>query len=532
MVRPLVLCILDGWGMVDPGTSNQYDATATAEFFNHLWQKYPHCRLSASGKAVGLPDSQMGNSEIGHMTIGLGRVMDQDLPRCSRLFTTPHEDETNSLFQQKSWHSFKDEVQNSTPNAAIHLIGLFSEGGVHSHMDHWYGALSALGSFDRNVMLHLISDGRDTSPKAFLHDLEGLIEVISRFPKIKIATIGGRYFAMDRDKRWDRVEKGYRVIVEGEELRDQDIRIINNPIDYVNECYSKGITDEFLPPVTLQGYSGIKPQDHGWVLNFRKDRITQLSNALFNPTFNNIARHRLVPQGCWIGMKDFGLPINKWLYPILGIQETNHGLGQVISDQGLRQLRIAETEKYAHVTYFFNGGDEVAFHQEERILVPSSKVATYDLDPSMGARDITQYLERVLADQSYAFIVVNYANADMVGHTGNLGAAKKAIAAVDQCLKRLYQSCVAMDYTLIITADHGNAECMYDSSKDQPHTAHTCNRVPFMVINHPQSITFQGGKQQCKNLVMGLDSVAPTILQLMRIKVPQVMTGRSLIEII
>jgi 2,3-bisphosphoglycerate-independent phosphoglycerate mutase len=519
MVRPLVLCILDGWGVAphhDPS-----DATLHAPFFRQLCETNFYTTLDASEKAVGLPLGQMGNSEVGHTTIGLGHVMEQDLLRCSNLFNPKS---PSFIEAQRAWEKFtQPTTHHSSPT--VHLVGLFSAGGVHSHYDHWYGALKILAPFNGRVALHMISDGRDTQPKQFIHDLKQLVhDLCQSFPHAFIATVGGRFFAMDRDHRWERVEQAYRCIMGGS--NGSSNQIIDDPIEYVKQCYEKGIYDEFIPPAVVRGYSGMAIEDIGWFMNFRKDRIVQLAHSFFEDGFNGFERQRPPQQGYWMAMKDFGSPINTWLHPLLPPPSIPPGLGRIISDHDLYQLRIAETEKYAHVTYFFNGGRQEPFPKEERVLIPSPKVATYDLAPEMSAIEITNHLEQALESKKYAFVVVNYANADMVGHTGSLEAAAKAVMVLDDCLKRLHEACGCHGYTLVITADHGNAERMHDASLHQPHTAHTCHEVPFVIAHCDKAI-----HPDPEHSKKGLDAIAPTVLSLMGLPIAFSMGAPCLFEV-
>ena len=502
--KPVVLVILDGWGHRDDGDNNAI-AAARIPTWDRLMRDYPHGLINASELHVGLPTGQMGNSEVGHMNIGSGRVLMQDLPKIDTAI------ESGSLMKRVQDSGFRIQAGKT-----YHLLGLLSDGGVHSHISHLIALAKLLVAQGAIVKVHAFLDGRDTPPKSAL-------EYVSAFEKAivsdscSIATVSGRYYAMDRDKRWERVEKAYATLTSAAGERYATAR------QAIEKSYAANVTDEFVTPCVIGDYQGMKDGDGLLMANFRADRVREILTALLDPAFKEFARDKVVAFAGALGMTEYSTQLAKLLPSLFPPEPLTHIFGEVISEAGLKQLRIAETEKYAHVTFFFNGGREQEFPGEERILVPSPKVATYDEKPEMSAPEVTDKLVEAIAADRFDVIVVNYANTDMVGHTGDLKAATKAVEAVDRCLERLVNATLAKGGALLITADHGNAEMMYDKDTHQPHTAHTLNRVPVIII----SDALQG-----KNIALPegkLGDVAPTLLQLLGLPQPAEMTGRSLL---
>jgi 2,3-bisphosphoglycerate-independent phosphoglycerate mutase len=476
---PLVaLIILDGWGCAPPGPGNAVDLADTP-VFDRIWAEYPHTTLKASGEAVGLPPGQMGNSEVGHLTIGSGRILYQDLMRVNRAIAD------GSFFEHPALRGAFDRGRN------VHLLGLVSYGGVHSHIDH----LRALLRFaPERTWIHAFTDGRDVSPHSAVHDLAEL-------PAERIASVAGRYYAMDRDGRWERTQRAYDALVAGTPSTG------TVPANYVQSQYDKGVTDEFLEPVHFAGRPTIEPGDSVIFFNFRPDRARQLSQKLLEAGFDltTMTRYR----------DDFDCPV------VFAEQEVTNTLADVLSAQGLRQLHCAETEKYAHVTYFLNGGREEPWPGEARILVPSPRgVETYDKKPEMSAPEVAA---RVAAETSagYAFVIVNFANPDMVGHTGSIPAAIAAVETTDRCLGQVLAAVENAGGVALVTADHGNAETMLEADGVSPHTAHTTNPVPLVVTDPRVTLRADGE----------LSDLAPTILAMIGIRQPREMTGRTLVKL-
>lgn len=509
MPKPLLLMILDGWG-VNPVRENNAIALTDPPVMGRLLREYPSTQLTTSGMAVGLPDGQMGNSEVGHLNIGAGRIVYQELTRITK--------------------AIRDESFFSNPvllecirktrarGGRLHLAGLLSDGGVHSHTAHLYALLELARRHGiREVFVHCFLDGRDTPPKSASGYLAELEKEMKSVGTGRVATIMGRYYAMDRDNRWDRVEKAYRAMVHGEG------RHCSSAGSAIAEVYAEGGSDEFVLPVVLSDGEvpvGTLQDGDGFVFfNFRSDRAREITRALTVPEFTGFARGVRPDFASYVCMTEydetFRLPV------AFQPEELKNILGEVVSRAGLRQLRIAETEKYAHVTFFFNGGNETPFSGEDRVLIPSPKdVATYDLKPEMSAYGVTDALLSKIEEDVYDFIVLNFANADMVGHTGVLEAAMKAIAAVDACVGRVADAVLSRGGRLLITADHGNAENMVDESGN-PHTAHTCNPVPIVLVDDSRKLS---------RLRPGiLADIAPTVLELLGIPQPEEMTGASLL---
>ena len=512
--RPIVLCILDGWGHRDEPADNAL-AMADIPHYRRLWDTGARAFVKTSGLAVGLPDAQMGNSEVGHMNLGGGRVVLQDLPRIDEAFAAGELDR-NPVFRRLV-------ADLKASGGVCHLMGLLSPGGVHSHQDHMAALARALAAAGIGVRIHALLDGRDTPPKSAADYVASFEHALAGLDDVAIATVTGRYWAMDRDKRWDRVARAYAAIVDG------DGKPAASAADAIAAAYDAGETDEFVSPTVIDGYTGMADTDGLIMANFRADRARQILTALLDPAFDGFTRPRLPAFAAKAGMVEYSTALNDFLPALFPPTEVRDSLGEVIARAGRTQLRIAETEKYAHVTFFFNGGEETVFDGEDRILVPSPRVATYDLQPEMSAPEVTDKLVDAVRSEKYDAIIVNYANPDMVGHTGVLDAAIKAVEAVDACLGRLAEAVEAVGGVLLITADHGNVEMMRDPDTGQPHTAHTTFDVPLVMAN-AQVATDGLEPGQVWGLTDGrLADVAPTVLALMGLKQPAAMTGKSLL---
>ena len=505
--RPLVLCILDGWGERQKADDNAIEI-ARAPNWHRLKARWPHAQLQASEHYVGLPDGQMGNSEVGHTNIGAGRLVLQDLPRIDAAIAE------GKLAGMPSLCDFIGKLKTSRGTA--HLMGLMSPGGVHSHQRQIAALGRILAEAGVPVAVHAFLDGRDTPPKAAGSYVKQFQEDVAGLRDLRIATLCGRYYAMDRDKRWDRVEKAYRAIVSGTGEHADD------PVQAVQAAYARDETDEFIAPTAIAGYAGMRDGDGLLIANFRADRIREIAAALLDPDFSGFAREKRIAFCATLGLVEYSTELNQFLATLFPPENLNDSFGEVVSRAGLTQLRIAETEKYAHVTFFFNGGRETVFPGEERILVPSPKVATYDRQPEMSAPEVTDKVVEAISSGRFDVIVMNYANADMVGHTGRIDAATKAVETIDACLGRLSEAVEQAGGTLVVTADHGNAEMMRDPETGEPHTAHTLNPVPFVVVNPPAEIGhLENGR---------LSDIAPTLLDILDLTQPAAMTGHSLIS--
>ncbi len=501
--RPVVLCVLDGWGH---RAETEHNAIALAEtpVWDRLCAARPYGLLATAGGAVGLPEGQMGNSEVGHMTIGAGRVILQDLPRIDAAVAD------GSLAQNPALLSLIRRLKES--GGRCHLMGLISPGGVHSHQNHMTALARILSDHNIPVRVHAFLDGRDVPPRSAIDDLPAFEDLLDDLPNVRIATVAGRYYAMDRDRRWERTARAYDAVVSGEG------RPAASAIEAVSASYGEDVGDEFVEPVVIAGYEGMADGDGLIMANFRADRARQIMTALLDPAFDGFTRTRRASVAAACGMCSYSETLDRLadtLFPPLTV--TDH-LGNVVSRAGLRQLRVAETEKYAHVTFFLNGGEEKEMPGEERVLVPSPKVATYDLQPEMSAPAVTHRAVDAVAGGGFDLIVVNYANTDMVGHSGNLAATMAAVAAVDRCLGRLAGAVEEAGGALLITADHGNAELMRGADGTTPHTAHTDGPVPAVLVGAPGLALGDGG----------LSDIAPTVLGLMGLPTPAAMTGRSL----
>jgi 2,3-bisphosphoglycerate-independent phosphoglycerate mutase len=478
--------ILDGWGCAPPGPGNAVELAGTP-VFDSLWASYPHTTLKASGEAVGLPPGQMGNSEVGHLTIGSGRVLLQDLMRVNGAI------ENGELYANEALRSAFERARERGGN--VHLLGLVSYGGVHSHIDHLRALLELAereGMADR-TWIHAFTDGRDVSPTSAVSDLAEL-------PQEKIATVVGRYYAMDRDERWERTERALAALLQRDEGRTG-----RDPVAEVRRSYDEGVTDEFIEPIVLEGRPRIVPEDAVIFFNFRPDRARQLTQKLLVSGFDvtTMTRYR----------DDFDAPV------AFEDQEVSDVLAEVLAENDVAQLHAAETEKYAHVTYFFNGGREEPFEREERILVPSPRdVPSYDRKPEMSASELTQRFVEAVKSEDFGFAVLNFANPDMVGHTGSIEAAVKAVETVDTCLGKVLEAVEARGGVALVTADHGNAETMLDE-QGRPHTAHTSNPVPLVLTDTNAELPAEGGE---------LADLAPTALSLLGLTPSLQMTGKIL----
>ena len=510
-ISPVVLIILDGWGYREEKYGNAIAVGKTPNI-DSLWQAYPRTLIQASGKAVGLPEGQMGNSEVGHLNIGAGRVVPQELVRISDAI------EDGLIVQNQAIKKICQDVIER--NSKLHLVGLCSSGGVHSHVNHLLGLLDvAKAKGISDVCVHAITDGRDTNPKSGLHVLKQIEYHTNQIGIGRIATVSGRYYAMDRDKRWDRIQKAYEVMTQ------DGYGTGCSASDLLQKSYAEGITDEFLLPVRVAP-GAVEPGDGVIFFNFRPDRARQLTQAFVAPDFNGFERQTIQPLTfLTFTQYDSSFPVLVAFEP----QNFNNILGQVISQHGLRQFRTAETEKYAHVTYFFNGGLEQPFEGEDRELVQSPMVSHYDEAPEMSAEDLTEVAIAAVKKQIYSLIVINYANPDMVGHTGAMDAAVNAVQTVDHCLGKLLQGISKVGGTAIIIADHGNAEYMWDEDGN-PWTAHTTNLVPFILIEGEVSkIPGHGTKVPLRENGC-LADIAPTILEILNLPQPAEMTGKSIIK--
>ncbi|MFM7549433.1 MAG: 2,3-bisphosphoglycerate-independent phosphoglycerate mutase [Cyanobacteriota bacterium] len=509
-MAPVVLCILDGWGH-RPELAHNAVRAARTPVMDALWHAYPHTLIEASGGAVGLPDEQMGNSEVGHLTIGSGRVIRQELVRVGQAVRD------GSLLRNAALNAMADRVTAS--GGTVHLIGLCSDGGVHSHVEHLGGLLRwAAGRGLQDVAVHGITDGRDTAPTSAPTFITRVDELIAEAGVGRIATLCGRYWAMDRDNRWERTEKAYRLLTEAEEPYGL------SPAAAIEASYDCQVGDEFLEPLRLAD-GVVKPGDGLVCFNFRPDRVRQLIRAFVAPEFAGFSRERIDPLDVvTFTQYEKGLPVAVAFPP----ESLDGLLGQVISEAGLRQFRTAETEKYPHVTYFMNGGIEKAFPGEDRHLVPSPRVATYDQAPAMSALDLTESCIAAIHKGIYSLVVINYANPDMVGHTGQMEATKQAIHTVDTCVGRLMEATNRMGGTLLITADHGNAEVM-EGPDGRPWTAHTTNPVPVILVEgEKRKLPGHGTNVQLRDSG-GLADIAPTVLEILGLPKPEAMSGHSLI---
>jgi len=507
--RPVILVILDGFG-INPRKDGNAIANASMRNFDALLKTYPSSRLSMSGVDVGLPDGQMGNSEVGHMILGAGRIVYQDLTLINK------DIDEGSFFKNRVLLEALRKTKERS--GRLHLMGLLGDGGVHSHQRHMEALIEmARREGVKSVYLHLFLDGRDTPPTSGEQFLLDLTEKLSAYPETKIATVMGRYYAMDRDKRWERVEKAYNCLTEGAG------KSAPTALAAVRRSYAENVTDEFALPTLIEdpGPDGLIHDGDGMIFfNFRADRARELTRALTEEGFKDFPRPRRIDLAAYVTLTQYDETFN--LPVAYQPRELKQILGQMASDHGIRQLRIAETEKYAHVTYFFNGGEEKEFPGEQRVLIPSPRdVATYDLKPEMSARQVTDALVKKFRTEDIGLVIANYANADMVGHTGNFEASVKACEVIDECLGRVVDAALNKKGRVLITADHGNIEQLIDYDTGQPHTAHTTNLVPVILVDEE--------RKRARLKEGAARDVAPTVLKLLEIPQPAEMTGRSLI---
>ncbi|NEO26243.1 MAG: 2,3-bisphosphoglycerate-independent phosphoglycerate mutase [Kamptonema sp. SIO4C4] len=510
-VSPAVLVILDGWGYRETTDGNAI-RVANTPVMDSLWEAYPRTLIRTSGKDVGLPEGQMGNSEVGHLNLGAGRIVPQELVRITDAV------ESGEILQNSALVELCETVRSR--NGKLHLLGLCSAGGVHSHISHVYGLLHlAKAQNIEEVCIHAFMDGRDTNPHEGINVLREMQEKTQEIGVGKISTISGRYFAMDRDRRWDRTQKAYKVITQDGEGNGK------TAVDTIQAFYNQDSTDEFIPPTRIT-HGAIEPGDGIIFFNFRPDRARQLTAALVTPDFDGFEREQIQPLAfVTFTQYDPNLPVSVAFQP----QNLTNILGEVVSREGLRQFRSAETEKYPHVTYFFNGGLETPFAGEDRELIQSPMVPTYDRAPAMSAAAVTDTACTALEKRVYSLMVLNYANPDMVGHTGNMDAAVQAIETVDHCLGRLIEAVNKVGGTMLITADHGNAEYMWDEN-GQPWTAHTTNLVPLILIEG-EGLKIPGHGTEVQLREGGrLSDIAPTLLEILQLPQPEEMTGRSLLQ--
>jgi 2,3-bisphosphoglycerate-independent phosphoglycerate mutase len=508
-IKPVLLLILDGFGCRQADANNAI-ACARKPNWDKFWETYPHTHIQASEAAVGLPAGQMGNSEVGHLNIGAGRVVYQEFTRIDRAIR-------NGYFPGNL--ALREVIDKLKANGgALHILGLLSDGGVHSHENHIHAMLDmALHEGLKEVYVHAFLDGRDTPPKSADAYLRCLQDKMDGLRGGRIASIVGRYFAMDRDKRWDRVKAAFDLLTQGRAEYQAPSAALG-----LERAYARGETDEFVKPTAIvaDGAEPVRMEDGDAIvfMNFRSDRAREITKAFIEPDFKGFARDYVPKLSSYCTLTDyseeFDVPV---AFPA---EKVRNGFGEYIANLGLRQLRIAETEKYPHVTYFFNGGEETVYPGEDRIMVKSPPVATYDMQPEMSAVEVTDKLVAAIETRKYDAIICNYANCDMVGHTGIMDAAVKAVETVDSCLGRVVQAMLSIGGEVLITADHGNAETMLDTLTNQPHTAHTINLVPFIYIGRKARIADSGA----------LEDVAPTLLKMMGLPQPQEMSGHALIE--
>jgi len=508
--KPVILIVLDGWGYSE---NTEFNAIANAHkpIWDNIWQRYPHILIKGSGADVGLPSGQMGNSEVGHLNLGAGRVVYQEFTRVSRSIRT------GSFFNNQTLTDAVDNVIDTGKN--LHILGLLSEGGVHCHEDHIKAMVKlAVERGARNVYLHAFLDGRDTPPKSAEKSIKSMNDTFASLGAGRFASIVGRYHAMDRDHRWPRIKIAYDAIAHGRaEFHATDA------LQALQLGYARNETDEFIKPTIIipEGQNTVKIEDGDIIvfMNYRSDRARQITRPFIESEFDEFDREGPPKLGAFVSLTEYSAAFD---VPVAFPPERlNNVFGEYISKLGLRQLRIAETEKYAHVTFFFNGGNEDVLDGEDRILVPSPDVATYDLKPEMSAAELTDKLLEAIQSEKYESIICNYANPDMVGHTGNYAATLKAIEALDTCLGRVIEATQAVGGELLITADHGNAEQMRDNKTGQNHTAHTSNPVPLIYIGRPASLENSGA----------LSDLAPTMLYLMNIEKPAEMGGHTLVTL-
>ncbi len=504
--KPLLLCILDGWGVSANADHNAVEMANTPTI-DHLMATCPNTTLHADSEYVGLPDGQFGNSEVGHINLGAGRIVMQELPRINKAVrdnTLPDSDAIKTLI-----------ATQKANGGAVHVMGLVSTGGVHAHRDHITALVKILDAAGITTQIHIFTDGRDTAPTSGKQEVTSFMASIAHCQHAHIATVSGRYFAMDRDNRWERVEQAWNVIVNGKGVA------ASNPITAIEDSYANAVNDEFIPPAVIGDYKGLQPNDALLMANFRTDRAREILRGLLSVQFDGFDRGTYIPPKLAVGMVDYSDDLAPLMHSVFAPQNLSELFGEVISKAGLKQVRIAETEKYPHVTFFFNNQIETPFPGEDRILVASPKVATYDLQPEMSAPEVTDKTVAAIKSGQYDVFILNFANPDMVGHSGMLEPTIKAVETVDACLGRITTALKEMNGTAIIIADHGNAEQMIDPVTHDPYTAHTTNPVPFILFNGPTGTELHNGGK--------LADVAPTMLELLGIPQPAAMTGESLL---
>ncbi len=504
--RPVLLMILDGWGFREPKTPDNAIEMGHTPNWHRMYADNPHSLIETYGLAVGLPEGQMGNSEVGHTNLGAGRVVMQDLPKIDQAV------KDGSLAKNPVLVKMINELKANGKTA--HVMGLMSPGGVHSSQAHIVALCKIISDAGVKVDVHAFLDGRDTPPSSAVEYLAEFEKSVAG-PNVKIATIEGRFYAMDRDKRWDRVEAAYNnmVLADGKRFASAD--------EAIKASYADKVTDEFVIPCVIGDYKGMEDGDAILMANFRADRAREILYALADAEFTGFARKKIVKFSDHVGMTEYSVDHNRFMHTMFPPEQLTNILGEVVANHGMTQLRIAETEKYAHVTFFFNGGEEREFKGEERILIASPKVATYDLKPEMSVYEVTEQLVKAIEEKRFDMIICNYANGDMVGHTGIMEAALKAVAAVDECLGKVEKAIKDVGGVMIVTADHGNAEKMVDEKTGQPYTAHTVGKVAAILVNDESGV---------KRLKDGaLCDIAPTMLELMEIEQPVEMTGHSLL---
>ena len=506
--KPVMLLVLDGWGYREKITKDNAIEQGITPNWHNLLKTCPHCFVETSGLSVGLPDGQMGNSEVGHMNLGAGRVVMQDLPRIDQAI------KDGSFAKNPALNELINTL--NTNGKACHVMGLMSPGGVHSTQDHIVAACQVLNDNGIKTFVHAFLDGRDTPPQSAVDFVAEFEKSIANMAHVKLATIEGRFYAMDRDKRWDRIELAYNnmAFAEGKKYASSD--------EAIKASYAAGVNDEFVVPCVVGDYQGMQDGDAVLMMNFRADRAREILYALADKDFSGFTRKKTIQTSINVGLTEYSVDHQRFMKTMFGPEALTNIFGEVVANHGLTQLRIAETEKYAHVTFFFNGGEEREFKGEERILVPSPKVATYDLKPEMSVYEVTEKLVDAIENQRFDAIICNFANGDMVGHTGIMEAALKAVAAVDECLGKVVAAIKKVGGVLFVTADHGNVEKMVDEKTGAPYTAHTVGKVQGVLVN-------------CQTPVKGLHDgkladIAPTLLELLNIEKPAEMNGNSLIE--
>ncbi len=505
--KPVLLMILDGWGYREPKSPDNAIEMGNTPNWHRMYTDNPHCLVETYGLAVGLPEGQMGNSEVGHTNLGAGRVVMQDLPRIDQAIKDGSLERNPVLVEMIN--TLKADGK------AAHVMGLMSPGGVHSSQDHIVALCRVLDKNGIKVWVHAFLDGRDTPPSSAKEFLAEFEKSTANMKNVKIATIAGRFYAMDRDKRWDRVEAAYNNMILADSKR------YATAAEAIAASYAANVTDEFVVPAVIGDYQGMEDGDGILMANFRADRAREILYALADAEFDGFERKKIVKFADHVGMTEYSVDHNRFMKTMFPPEALTHIYGEVIAEHGLTQLRIAETEKYAHVTFFFNGGEEKEFKGEERILIPSPKVATYDLKPEMSVYEVTDKLIEAIESKRFDTIICNFANGDMVGHTGIMEAALKAVAAVDECLGRVEAALKKVGGVMIVTADHGNAEKMVDEKTGEPYTAHTVGKVAAILVNDQSGV--------CRMKDGKLADLAPTMLDLLNIEKPAEMTGISLL---